>query len=318
MSFSALFLVLVVHVHDLLDLITRAEEDTAAVVDVLGDDGEETVHLRVDGATAGILEDHSHGSALVQNAQFALGALGVGWVGEDAAVEQGAVGVGDHAADVAGGVGLLALAGELEGVEVSVGPLLPVHAVTLVDGVDGAGGGQLHVGVGEDELAQRVLEGEAVDGAVAHGDDELGGCAVHGETRGDHLGAGAEHVLGGDLVAEDLVGQLEDAEDGANRNARVQVGRSVDGVADDGVARLRVLVEQDRLVLLLGDENAAFAGAAHRRHEDIVSDHVQLLLVVAGRVGGAGQTGQVDQGGPTDVVGDGFEGELEGVAEEAR
>lgn len=40
-------------------------------------------------------------------------------------------------------------------------------------------------------------------------------------------------------------------------------------------------------------------------------------MVVAGCVGGAGQAGQVDERGAADVVGDGFEGELEGVAEEA-
>lgn len=54
-----------------------------------------------------VFEHHGHGRTLVQDAQLALGALLVGGVGEDAAVEQGPVGVGDHAADVAGAVGLV-------------------------------------------------------------------------------------------------------------------------------------------------------------------------------------------------------------------
>jgi len=40
-------------------------------------------------------------------------------------------------------------------------------------------------------------------------------------------------------------------------------------------------------------------------------------LVVACAVGGAGEAGEVDEGGAADVVGDGLEGELQGVAEQA-
>lgn len=40
-------------------------------------------------------------------------------------------------------------------------------------------------------------------------------------------------------------------------------------------------------------------------------------MVVACDIGGAGEAGEVDEGGAADVVGDGFKGELEGVAEEA-
>lgn len=276
------------------------------------------LHARVDRQPARVLEEHRHGCTFVQNTQLTLGTLRVGRVREDTAVQQGPVGVRNHGTDVPGAVGLLALAGELEAVEVLVAPLVPVHAVALVDGVDGALRGQLHVGVGEDELAQRVLQGEAVDATATHGDDQLGGGAVHGEAGGDEAGTRVEEVLGADglVGAQDFVGQLEDAEDGADGDTGVQVGGTVDGVADDGVAGVGVLVELDHFLLFFGDEDAALAGAAHRRDEDVIANHVQLLLVVAGGVGGAGQTGQVDQGGATDVVGDGLEGELEGVAQE--
>jgi hypothetical protein len=40
-------------------------------------------------------------------------------------------------------------------------------------------------------------------------------------------------------------------------------------------------------------------------------------LLIAGGVGGAGETSQVDEGSATDVVGNGLEGELESVEEEA-
>lgn len=144
--------------------------------------------------------------------------------------------------------------------EVSVGPLLPVAAVALVDGVDGALGGKGHVRMGEDEFAQGVLQGEAVDAAIAHGDDELGRGTVHGEAGGDHLGTGKEDVLGGDLVlgSQDGVGQLEDTEDGSYRDASVQVGGSIDRVADDCVTGVGVLVEDDGFFFFFGDEDTAF------------------------------------------------------------
>jgi hypothetical protein len=40
-------------------------------------------------------------------------------------------------------------------------------------------------------------------------------------------------------------------------------------------------------------------------------------LFVASDVGGAGKAGQIDEGGAADVVGNGLEGELQSVAEEA-
>lgn len=311
-------MVLVIHVDNLLDLTLGAKEDTTAVMNVLRTNLHQPLHARVNRETASVLKQHRHGRTLVQNTQLTLGTLLVGRVGKDTAVQQGAVRIGDHGPDVPGGVGLLALAGVLEAVEVGVAPVVPVHAVSLVDGVDGPRLGETHVGVGQDELAQRVLEGEAVDAAAAHGDDQLRRGAVHGEARGDKRSTRVQQLLRADglALAQDFVGELEDAEDGADGDAGVEVGRAVDGVADDGVAGVGVLVEDDHLFFFLGDEDAALAGAAHRGDEDVIADHVELLLVVARCVGGAGQAGQVDEGGTADIVGDGLEGELEGMAEE--
>lgn len=257
---SSLFLVLVICVDDLLYFILRAEEHTTLVVNVLRDNAQKALHAGVHSETTGVFKQHSHGRAFVQNTQLTLGGLLVGRVSEDTTVEQCPVSISHHATNVASTVRLLALGGELQRVEVSVGPLLPVAAVTLVDGVDGALGGEGHVGVSEDEFTQGVLQGEAVDAAIAHGDDELGGGTVHGETGGDHLSTGEEEILGGDLVlgTQDGVGQLEDAEDGSYRDASVQVGGSVDGVADDCVAGVGVLVEDDGFFFFFRDEDTAF------------------------------------------------------------
>ena len=138
-----------------------------------------------------ILKHHSHGSTLVQNAQLALGTLLVRRVRENTTVQQRSVGISNHASNISRAVRLATLlGGELQRVEVRLGVVLPVERVPLVDRVDGALPRHAHVGVGEDELAEGVVHGEAVDGATLHGDDELSGGAVHGEAGGDELGAG--------------------------------------------------------------------------------------------------------------------------------
>ena len=316
--FFGLVVVLVVHVNDLLNLALGTEEDTTLVVDGLGANFHEALHARVHGETACILKDHGHGGTLVQDAQLTLGALLVSRVGKDTTVQQGAVGVSDHGADVSSTVGLATVCGSLQTVKVRIAPVIPVHAVTLVDGVNGARFGKLHVGMSKDELAQRVLESEAVDATAAHGDDQLRGSAVHGEAGGDKFRSGETQNLRADLLAltNRLLGELEDTEDGADGDTRVEVGGAVDGITDHSVPGIGVLIEGDHLLFFLGDDEAALAGAAHGGDEDVIADHVELLLVITGCVGGTGQAGQVDQRSPTDVVCDGLEGELQSVAEE--
>jgi hypothetical protein len=151
-----------VRLDDLLDLLLAAHENATPVMDVFRLDLEHALHIAVDGVAAGVLHDHRHGRALVQDAQFALGALLVGRVGKDAAVEQCAVRVCDHRADVARGIGLefrrvLVFAGPLERVEVVDGLLVPVVRVALVHRVDGALLGDLHSRVREDELAECIV-----------------------------------------------------------------------------------------------------------------------------------------------------------------
>lgn len=280
------FVVLVVRVDDLLYLVLRAQEHTAPVVNVFRNHLQKTLHLGVHCQTTCVLEKHSHGGTLVEDTQLALAALGISRVGEHTTVEESPVGIGHHATNITRAVRLLAVTGVLQRVEVLVHPVIPVHAVTLVDRVDGPLGGKLHVGVCQDEFTQGVLHGEAIDTAVAHGDHQLCGGTVHGEARGNHLRAGAKEVLSSDLVVgtEDLIGKLEDSEDGTNRNASVKVGGTVNRVADHGIAGIGVLVEDDSLFLLLGNKDTALAGALHGGNEYVIADDVKLLLIVASRV----------------------------------
>lgn len=260
-----------------------------------------------------MLEDEGHGGALVQNTELALGALLVGGVGEDTSVQKCSVGIGNHGTNVTRAVRLAVGLSLLEGVEVVNGGLLPVERVTLVDGVDGARLGHLHVGMRQDELADAVVEREAVDSAALHGHDELRRGTVHGETGSDELGARHQDVLLGSLGA---FGKLVDGENGTNRHTSVQVGGTVNRIARDGVTGTSGVLEDDDVFLFLRNKESALARVAHGCDEEVVGKNIELLLLVTSGVGRTGQTGQVDEGRATDVVGDGLERVLEGVAKE--
>ncbi len=163
------------------------------------------------------------------------------------------------------------------------------------------------------EFAEGVVHGEAVDGAAAHGDDELGAGAVHGEAAGYQLAACHEQFF---LFALAALFQLEDAEDCAHAHTGIEVATAIDWIADYCVPRLGVFVKNQTFLFLFAHEQTALPRSPHGGHEEVVADDIKFLLVVAGGVGGAGEAGEVDEGGAADVVGYGFEGELEGVAEE--
>lgn len=171
----------------------------------------------------------------------------------------------------------------------------------------------------QDELAKGVIHGETVDAAALHGDDQLGGGTVHGETGSHQLGSWLAEILccHSTVAGYDLIVQLINTKDSSDRDASVEVGRSINWVTGHGVARVLVFWEEDGFLFLLGDEDCDLSGGAHGSDEQVIADDVELLLIVAGYVSGAGEAGEVDEGGAADVVGDGFEGELESVAEEA-
>lgn len=119
--------------------------------------------------------------------------------------------------------------------------------------------------MGQDEFTEGVVQREAIDGAAVHGNDELSRGAVHGKPRSDLLGTGTQHILRGNLRAgtDEVVGQLEDTEDSADRDTGVDVGGAVDGVADNSVSCVGILVEDDCFLFFFRDQDPAAAAAAH-------------------------------------------------------
>ena len=91
-------------------------------------------------------------------------------------------------------------------------------------------------------------------------------------------------------------------EDAADREVHVDVGRAVQRVEDQQVIAVLALGRRDRRIHLLGGERGGVPAPFDRAQEDVVGGHVEALLPLALRVGGArlaehaGERAAADQG----------------------
>jgi hypothetical protein len=144
---------------------------------------------------------------------------------------------------------------------------------------------ETYVRVCKDKLSQRVIQSEAVDVASLHGQYQLCRGTIHGKTARHQLRAGETDLF---RLPLGVLGQTENTKDGSNRYTSVEVAGTVDGIANNGV--FSVAGEDNRFLFFLRNQDFYLAGTPHDVDEDLVADHIQLLLVVTSDVGGAGKT----------------------------
>mmetsp|Transcript_53747 Transcript_53747/g.162570 ORF Transcript_53747/g.162570 Transcript_53747/m.162570 type:complete len:355 (-) Transcript_53747:42-1106(-) len=265
------------------------------------------VAVTCDGLATRLLHDEGHGSALVEEAQLAVLVLLVGGVGKDAAVEQRAVHVADHGANVTERVRCLCLALAVHDVgDVIPHRLIPLAHVGLVDRVDLPALRDLNAWPRELEVAHVQVKGEARD-AVAKGHHELCGGGVEDVARRHEVLAGLQRlreahellvVQGVRVVLQNAVRLrvlLEDAKDRSYRHACVHVAAAIQRVEDANVVAalahdlcVELVVEivihrtaRDGRVLLLRGHGAQLARIPQSVLQHLVCDHVELLLVLA-------------------------------------
>lgn len=101
----------------------------------------------VGSATTRLLHQERHRETFVQNAQLSIGRFGVAWVGEDAAVQNGAMDIGHHAAHVPGRV-RLPTRWIFDGVKVFGAGFVPKRRVSFIHRVDLAAFGDLYLVIG--------------------------------------------------------------------------------------------------------------------------------------------------------------------------
>ena len=217
-------------------------------------------------------------------------------VHEDAAALQDTVHFGHHGGDPAHVEVLAANAGlafeELG--DVALDRILPVAHVGAVDGEFLGGAVDADVFGREHEGAGRRVKREHHD-AAAEREDELGLRTVHAVACGDLLGAGHQEVLGHGLALRANGGK--DREDRADGDVDVDVGGTVERVEADQVrADRQVFGNGNDLGDLFAHHAADGARKGDGLDEDVVADDVELLLVFALDVFGAGHAEHAGEG----------------------
>lgn len=104
-------LLLLMRRNNLLHLLLTAHENPTPIMNPLGLDLQHPLHLAIHRHAARILHNHRHRRTLIQNPQLPFRRFLVRGVCEDAAVQERAVGVGDHGPDVARRVGFASFGG---------------------------------------------------------------------------------------------------------------------------------------------------------------------------------------------------------------
>jgi hypothetical protein len=170
---------LLVRGDDLLHLFITTHIDAASVMNMLRFDLQHSLHLAVHRHTPRIFKHQRHWlcrrcqqkapptessgieathRTLVQYSQFALWALLVCRVCKYASIEQRAVGVCHHAANVSRAVRFAALLlRKFQTLKVSSSLVVPIHAIALIDTVDSSLFGDAHVRMGKNEFAESVV-----------------------------------------------------------------------------------------------------------------------------------------------------------------
>ena len=83
---------------------------------------------------------------------------------------------------------------------------------------------------------------------------------------------------------------LVNAKDGPNIDASVDVAASVQWIKHDTVLSSMSLLDDDRVVELLGDEHGCLAGRPEGINHDVVGKDVELLLLLALHIGLTGES----------------------------
>ena len=115
---------------------------------------------------AGLFDQHRHRIRFVHQAQLAVGCLLRRRIQEHAALQQDAVHVGDHRADIPTGI-----AAVLRPIQISIEAVREAATIAFVTGVAFADGGRLQATLDQHERANGRIQHEHVH-AIADGQDE--------------------------------------------------------------------------------------------------------------------------------------------------
>ena len=183
---------------------------------------------------------------------------------------------------------------------------LPEAQVGDIDGEFAGLGGDLNVGMGQDELADVLVQGEAVD-AVTRGKHHHGRGPVDGVAGGYLAGARLEEGLLAGLIA--IAGTTQDREDGPHRDIDIDVRGAIQGIEGQQVLAARIARRDGvDIIHLFRGHGRQVTRPFVRLDENLIGEDVQLFLGLALNILAPGAAQDPHQGAMVDHVRDDLAG----------
>ncbi|EEQ44796.1 conserved hypothetical protein [Candida albicans WO-1] len=182
--------------------------------------------------------------------------------------------------------------------------------VPFIQRVDVLGVWQLQVWMGQDKFTQSSIQSEKID-TVTCSQCQMGRCTVHGVPRSDHLLTRTQDIA--DATSRPLL-QLVHTKNRTNRNTSIDIGRPINWISTNSICA--TTWEHNKVFLLFRNQNLDVVGRSHGIDKDLITNHIQFLSNITGRVGRARNTNKVDQLSSSDIVGNKLECKLKRIQQQ--
>mmetsp|Transcript_1486 Transcript_1486/g.4818 ORF Transcript_1486/g.4818 Transcript_1486/m.4818 type:complete len:276 (+) Transcript_1486:1839-2666(+) len=220
-----------------------------------------------------LLHQHRHGIALVQHPQLALGVLLVRGVHKHPPIQQRPMHVRHHTPHIP----QRALARRLLLLHIRLGRHIPVHGIPLVDGINRPVRRKLHVWMCQHKLTQKVVQRKPSH-PISRRYHHIRHGTVHAVARSHHIHPRPRHILQRPLGPGPHPVHPEDRPD---THPTLYVAAPVQRIKHHAVVPLVRLLKENRLLLLLGNQDSALSALPQHILKHLVGHHIQLFLVLA-------------------------------------
>ena len=159
---------------NLFNVILGSHDDRDTLMDIVRCNAHDTF-LSSGGNTSSLFHDEGHRGSLVQQSKLSVDILGISRVSKNSSVQQGAVDISNHGSNISAGEGCSRFSGSVlpSGDNLLEG-FVPHVCVGLVEGHDGGGLRDLHVGVTQDKFTKVLIKSESVRTSTKSQDKESG------------------------------------------------------------------------------------------------------------------------------------------------
>mmetsp|Transcript_16355 Transcript_16355/g.39940 ORF Transcript_16355/g.39940 Transcript_16355/m.39940 type:complete len:261 (-) Transcript_16355:302-1084(-) len=236
--------------------------------------------------SSGLFDDHGHWDSLVKQTKLSLGGLVVGGVQVDSSVKDGTVNVGNHGSNISGSVCLLTA---LKFFNSILDGLIPVDRVTLISRVNSLATifWEGHLDTSVDEFSNGTVQAESFNCSTLEGEDHLNGRRVGDISSAQARASVSQQILDGSVGSRSA---FVNREDGSDTDVAVNVGRPVQRIKGDTEFSGTSRGDNNWLLVFFRHQNAADTRVNQGVNHHVITQDIQLLLVVTSGVDFSSQT----------------------------